>query len=116
MSVNVAIDVDTSRRTNTAVVYCEASLGTMDGKTANGLVRHSELYEIVSVIDSEKAGLDAGQVLDGTPNGIPIRTDLAAAIAAAAPPPTSSSSGWLPQAACSPSWREASSSKPWPAA
>ena len=35
-----------------AVVYCEANFGQIDGKTANGLVRHSERYEILSVIDS----------------------------------------------------------------
>ena len=38
----------------TAVIYCEANFGASDGKTANGLVRHSEKYEILSVIDSEK--------------------------------------------------------------
>jgi len=65
----------------TAVVHCEANFGTDDGKTANGLVRHSERYEILAVIDSEKAGLDAGEVLDGTPNGIPVCADLADAIA-----------------------------------
>jgi uncharacterized NAD-dependent epimerase/dehydratase family protein len=68
-------------KTATAVVYCEANLGSIDGKTANGLVRHSEMYEIVSVIDSEKAGFDAGTLLDGEPNGIPIVRSLAAAIA-----------------------------------
>jgi uncharacterized NAD-dependent epimerase/dehydratase family protein len=68
---------------STAVVYCEANFGSGDGKTANGLVRHSQRYEILSVIDSEKAGLDAGEVLDGTPNGIPICADLAASIALA---------------------------------
>ena len=30
----------------TAIVYCEANFGKMDGKTANGLVRYSEKYEI----------------------------------------------------------------------
>ncbi|MCU1355117.1 MAG: nuclear protein [Acidimicrobiales bacterium] len=67
----------------TAVVYCEGNFGAIDGKTANGLVRHSERYEILSVIDSGHAGLDAGEVLDGTPNGISICTDLAAAVALA---------------------------------
>ena len=43
-----------------AVVYCEANFGGLDGKTANGLVRSSDRYEIVAVIDSGKAGLDAG--------------------------------------------------------
>jgi len=69
------------RRGATAVVYCEANFGAIDGKTANGLVRHSEKYSILSVIDSEKTGLDTGSVLDGVPNGIPICRDLAHALA-----------------------------------
>ena len=64
----------------TAIVYCEANFGDIDGKTANGLVRHSERYEILGVIDSEKAGLDTGQILDGKPNGIPVYADLESAI------------------------------------
>lgn len=63
-----------------AVVYCEANFGAIDGKTANGLVRASAKYEIISVIDSKCAGQDAGMVLDGYPNGIPIRRDLADAL------------------------------------
>ena len=66
----------------TAVVYCEANFGRGDGKTANGLVRHSERYEVVSVIDSTLAGADAGTVLDGTANGIPLHRDLADALGA----------------------------------
>jgi hypothetical protein len=65
----------------TAVVYCEGNFAAIDGKTANGLVRHSEKYEILSVIDSSKAGLDAGHVLDGTPNGVPICSSLEEAVA-----------------------------------
>ena len=67
----------------TAVVYCEANFGAMDGKTANGLVRHSEHYEILAVIDSEKSGLDAGEVLGDTPNSIPICANIDEAIAIA---------------------------------
>ena len=70
-------------RGKTAVVYSEAFFGTPDGKTANGLVRHSGKYEILSVIDSTKAGLDSGAYLDDVPNGIPICADLADAIALA---------------------------------
>lgn len=66
-----------------AVVYCEGNFGKLDGKTANGLVRHSERYEIVSVIDSARSGLDAGEVLGGKPNGIPIYADLAEAVTTA---------------------------------
>jgi uncharacterized NAD-dependent epimerase/dehydratase family protein len=65
----------------TAVVYCEGNFAQQDGKTANGLVRFSEKYEILSVIDSSLAGQDAGTVLDGVAAGIPIFADLAAAIA-----------------------------------
>jgi len=62
-------------------VYCEGNFGAIDGKTANGLVRHSERYEILAVIDSEKAGMDTGVVLDEKPNDIPVCRDLAAALA-----------------------------------
>ena len=67
----------------TAVVYCEGNFGAIDGKTANGLVRHSEKYTILSVIDSAKAGLDAGVALGDKPNSIPICRDLADALARA---------------------------------
>ena len=80
----VNLDSAIRERTATAVVYCEGNFGAIDGKTANGLVRRSERYEILSVIDSEKAGLDAGTVLDGEPNAIPICGDLAAALESAA--------------------------------
>lgn len=66
-----------------AIVYCEHQFGSMDGKTANGLVRDSGLYEIVAVIDSTKAGQDAGEVLDQKKNGIPICKNLQDAIASA---------------------------------
>jgi len=75
--------VDLRSGNPTAVVYCEDNFAALDGKTANGLVRHSEKYEIVSVIDSSKAGLDAGQVLDDTPNGIPICASLEEALVGA---------------------------------
>src|SRR6195952_221933 len=65
---------------STAIVYCEGQFGEQDGKTANGLVRHSEKYEILSVIDSLRAGMDAGKLLDGTANGIPVLASLAESI------------------------------------
>ena len=66
--------------TPTAVVYCEGNFGGIDGKTANGLVRHSEKYRIVAVIDRRQAGQDSGVVLGDGPNGIPICRDLAEAL------------------------------------
>ena len=73
--------------TATAVVYCEANFASLDGKTANGLVRHSEKYKILSVIDSEQAGLDCGEVLDNKTNGIPLCRDLTEALELAAEVP-----------------------------
>ncbi len=71
---------DKQKRLATAVIYCEANFGAIDGKTANGLVRHSEKYKILSVIDSKQAGLDSGVVLGEKPNAIPICRNLADAL------------------------------------
>lgn len=71
----------------TAIVYCEGNFGLIDGKTANGLVRHSEKYEILSIIDSTQAGRDAGDVLDGKMNNIPVLADLDEAMASASDKP-----------------------------
>lgn len=73
-------DTDQQERIPTAIIYCEANFGAIDGKTANGLVRHSEKYKILSVIDSEQAGRDAGMVLDEKPNAIPVCRNLADAL------------------------------------
>ena len=54
------------------IVYCENEFGTIEGKIANDLVRHSEKYNIIGIIDSTKSGQDAGEYLDGIHNGIPI--------------------------------------------
>ncbi len=71
------------RAVPTAVVYCEGNFSGIDGKTANGLVRHSESYRILAVIDSEKVGIDAGVALGEEPNGIPICRDLAEVLSVA---------------------------------
>jgi uncharacterized NAD-dependent epimerase/dehydratase family protein len=63
-----------------ALVYCENEFGQIDGKVANGLARHSKKYEILGIIDSSKAGLDAGEYLDGVENGIPVFASQAEAL------------------------------------
>jgi uncharacterized NAD-dependent epimerase/dehydratase family protein len=55
-----------------AIVYCEGAFNTSNGKTAHGLVRFTTRYEVIAVIDSHYAGQDAGEVLDGRKNGIPV--------------------------------------------
>lgn len=65
----------------TALVYCDQQFGLVDGKTAAGLVRHSEMYTIVGIIDSLRAGEDAGEVLGEGQNHIPIFANLNEALA-----------------------------------
>ncbi len=55
-----------------AIVYCDGAYNTPNGKTAHGLVRFTERYEVVGVIDKTYEGQDAGLVLDGRKNDIPI--------------------------------------------
>ena len=67
-----------------AVVYGDGAFGTPNGKTAHGLVRRTRRYQVTAVIDRGHAGADAGELLDGRPNGIPLVADLPAARAAGA--------------------------------
>jgi uncharacterized NAD-dependent epimerase/dehydratase family protein len=65
---------------DSALIYSENEFGKLDGKVANGLARHSEKYKILGVIDSTKAGQDAGEYLDHEKSGIPIFTNMDDAI------------------------------------
>src|SRR2546426_2659362 len=71
-----------------ALVLCEGWFGERMGKTGNGLVRYSKRYRIVGVLDSTKAGRDAGEVLDGRRNGIPIYAGVREALAKLSERPT----------------------------
>ncbi|MEO9806104.1 MAG: DUF1611 domain-containing protein [Reichenbachiella sp.] len=66
----------------TALIYCENEFGAIDGKVANGLVRRSEKYDIVGVIDSTKGRRDTGEILDGIANGIPSFDNIDSAVEA----------------------------------
>ncbi|MEI7583657.1 DUF1611 domain-containing protein [Runella sp.] len=59
-----------------AVILTNGLLVTNDAKTAHGLIRGTERYEIVGVIDPPTAGQDAGAVLDGKHRNIPIFSSL----------------------------------------
>ncbi|MEA5470757.1 DUF1611 domain-containing protein [Spirulina sp. 06S082] len=84
----------------TALVYCENQFGLVDGKTAAGLVRHSELYTIVGVIDSSLAGKDAEEELGGEKSGIPIFSNLEEALSKLAEIPNCYIYGKAPLDAC----------------
>jgi uncharacterized NAD-dependent epimerase/dehydratase family protein len=67
-----------------AIVYCEGGFNTPNGKTAHGLVRFTNRYRVLSVVDSNYAGRDAGAVLDGKSKGIPIFAAIEDAVQGAA--------------------------------
>ena len=64
-----------------ALVFADGAFNTPNGKTAHGLVRFTERYEVIGVIDHIYAGRDAGEVLDGKINGMPIYGSLEEAMA-----------------------------------
>lgn len=63
-----------------ALIYAQGAFNTPIGKTAHGLVRFTERYRILGVLDDTYAGEDAGAVLDGKPSGIPVFSTLREAL------------------------------------
>ncbi len=63
-----------------AVVLAPGAFASDRAKTAHGLVRGSDRFEIVGVIDAASAGRDAGEVLDGRRREIPIFASLQEAL------------------------------------
>ncbi len=55
-----------------AIIITAGYLDTNSGKTAHGLIRGTDRYNIVGVIDHKSAGKDAGEVLDGKHRNIPV--------------------------------------------
>lgn len=52
-------------------------LDTISAKTAHGLIRGTDRFNIVGVIDAKHAGKDAGDVLDGKGRNIPVYASVA---------------------------------------
>src|SRR4051794_30113303 len=66
-----------------AIILAPNAFRTDGAKTAHGLVRGTERFDIAAVVDADAAGQDAGVVLDGRPRGVPIFATLKEAIAGA---------------------------------
>lgn len=62
-----------------ALVLAPHTFNFERAKTAFGLIRGSDRFRIVGVIDPEQAGQDAGIVVDGTARGIPVFASIAEA-------------------------------------
>ncbi len=57
---------------HTAIVLANGRYMTPNGKTAHGLVRGSERFQVLAVVEPVLAGQDAGIALDGIHRNIPI--------------------------------------------
>ena len=57
---------------DTALILTNGRLATSDAKTAHGLVRGTDRFNIVGVIDPISCGKDAGEIVDGCFRNIPI--------------------------------------------
>ena len=51
---------------DTAVILTNGRLATSDAKTAHGLIRGTERFTIVGVVDPLNCGKDAGDIVDVT--------------------------------------------------
>ncbi|MHA4807043.1 DUF1611 domain-containing protein [Flavitalea flava] len=65
----------------TAIVLTAGLLHTADAKTAHGLIRESNRFRIVGLVDPLQAGKDAGEVLDGKHRNIPVYATVGEALA-----------------------------------
>lgn len=59
-----------------AIILTGGFLDSGNAKTAHGLIRGTERFNIVGVIDEKSAGRDAGEVLDGKNRSIPVYPSL----------------------------------------
>ncbi|HWZ86176.1 MAG TPA: DUF1611 domain-containing protein [Thermoanaerobaculia bacterium] len=66
----------------TAIIVCDDLYSTANAKTAHGLVRGTDRYRVLAVIDGPVAGRDAGEILDGVRRGIPVFATIADAVRA----------------------------------
>lgn len=65
-----------------AIVITNGILHESDAKTAHGLIRGTDRFDLAGIIDYKHAGRDAGEVLDGKNRGIPVYPDIENAVAA----------------------------------
>lgn len=66
---------------NNAIVLTNGLLKSSDAKTAHGLIRGTERFTIIGIIDNEEtAGQDAGVLLDGKNRNIPVFASFNTAI------------------------------------
>jgi uncharacterized NAD-dependent epimerase/dehydratase family protein len=63
-----------------AIILTLNTFDKLDAKTAHGLIRGTQRFEILAVVDSKNYGVDAGEKLDGIPRNIPILASVHEAV------------------------------------
>lgn len=71
---------------DTAIILTSGLLASNKAKTAHGLIRGTDKFDIVAILDEQSAGEDAGIVLDGKSRNIPVVGNIADAIKASSRP------------------------------
>ncbi|KYK21761.1 hypothetical protein AYK24_03120 [Thermoplasmatales archaeon SG8-52-4] len=59
-----------------AIVYSDRFFNSANGKTAHGLVRFSQRFDVTCVVDTTLTEGDAGKILDGVKRNIPLYNNL----------------------------------------
>ncbi len=62
------------------IVATDNLLHSSYAKTAHGLIRGTDRFDVLAVIDAKNAGTDAGEVMDGKHRGIPVIASIVDAI------------------------------------
>jgi uncharacterized NAD-dependent epimerase/dehydratase family protein len=62
---------------NNAIIITGGYLNSSNAKTAHGLIRGTDRFTIVGIVDEKSAGKDAGEVLDGKKRNIPVYASIA---------------------------------------
>ena len=62
---------------STAVIITGGYLDTINAKTAHGLIRGTERFDVLGIVDHKHAGKDAGEVLDGKHRNLPVYGSIA---------------------------------------
>lgn len=73
------------QKTN-AIVITGGYLDTSNAKTAHGLIRGTDRFNIVGIIDHKHPGKDAGEILDKQKRNIPVFVTIADALQASSTP------------------------------
>ena len=68
-------DFDPNMKSN-ALILTGGYLDTLSAKTAHGLIRGTDRFNIVGIIDEKSSGRDAGEVVDGRKRDIPVYASL----------------------------------------